>query len=104
MNVYQPADPAHAKNPLQDAVITALAEKHRKTPAQVILRWHLDHGFSGIPKSVRAERIRENYQVSGFTLEPAEITRIDDLDTGTRAGSDPEKFGPDSYQVDVDRQ
>jgi diketogulonate reductase-like aldo/keto reductase len=93
-----------ADSPLSHPVIRGLAAKYDKTPAQVVLRWHLDHGFSAIPKSVRAGRIRENYGVSGFTLEPGEIARVDELDTGTRAGSDPETFTAASYQVDVDSQ
>ncbi|MBV6403442.1 MAG: aldo/keto reductase [Flavobacteriales bacterium] len=88
--------------PLQDPVITALAAKYRKTPAQIILRWHLDHGFSAIPKSVNPGRIAENFNVFDFALTPAEIAAIDALDTGVRAGGDPEKFTRNSYPITID--
>lgn len=90
--------------PLEHPVITGLATKHRKTPAQVVIRWHLDHGFSAIPKSVHAERIVENFDVFDFSLTAAEIAQIDALDTGVRAGGDPETFSADSYPTDVDAQ
>jgi diketogulonate reductase-like aldo/keto reductase len=74
------------KSALADPVITAIAERHGKTPAQVILRWHIDSGRSAIPKSVRPQRIAENLDVFGFSLSPDEIATIDALDTGVRGG------------------
>ena len=74
------------KSALVDPVITAIAERHGKTPAQVILRWHIDSGRSAIPKSVRPQRIAENLDVFGFSLSPDEIATIDALDTGVRGG------------------
>ncbi len=56
-----------------------------------MLRWHIDHGFSGIPKSVRASRIAENFDVFDFALTADEVAAIDRLDSGLRGGSDPEK-------------
>jgi diketogulonate reductase-like aldo/keto reductase len=88
--------------PLENPVIVDLAAKHRKTAAQIILRWHLAHGFSAIPKSVTASRIAENIDVFDFTLEPEEIAAIDALDTGVRAGSDPEKFDANSFPITID--
>ncbi|KAA0212297.1 MAG: aldo/keto reductase [Leptolyngbya sp. PLA3] len=88
--------------PLDNPVIGGLASKHRKTPAQVILRWHLQHGFSAIPKSVTPERIAENFDVFDFTLAPEEIAAIDALDTGKRAGGDPETFNRNSYPITID--
>ena len=102
MNVYQPADPAHAKNPLQDAVITALAEKHRKTPAQVILRWQLQLGNSAIPKSVRPQRIRKNFEVFGFQLTDEEVAAIDALDTCVRGGPDPRLVDTGMFPSTID--
>ncbi len=93
-----------AATPLEHPLITGLAEKYGKTPAQVVIRWHLDHGYSAIPKSVRPERIVENFDVFDFTLTPEEIGQIDALDTGVRAGGDPETFTADSYPTDVDAQ
>ena len=74
------------KSALADPVVTAIAERHGKTPAQVILRWHVDSGRSAIPKSVRPKRIAENLDVFGFSLSPDEIAAIDALDTGVRGG------------------
>ena len=82
----------------------AIAQAHAKTPAQVVLRWHLEHGFSAIPKSVHDARIRENFDVFDFALSADEVSRIDALDTGVRAGSDPEKFTAASYPTDIDNQ
>lgn len=85
------------KNPLTDPVIVALAEKYSKTAAQVILRWHLDHGFSAIPKSVKPHRIAENFDVFDFALTAEEIASIDALDTGVRGGPDPESLNLESH-------
>jgi diketogulonate reductase-like aldo/keto reductase len=71
---------------LTDPVVTAIAEHHRRTPAQVVLRWHIDSGRSAIPKSVRPQRIAENLDVFGFSLSAEEIAAIDALDTGVRGG------------------
>ena len=93
-----------ADTPLTHPLITGLADTYGKTPAQVIIRWHLDHGFSAIPKSVHTERIVENFDVFDFALTAEEIARIDALDTGVRAGGNPETFTADSYPTDVDAQ
>ena len=93
-----------ADTPLQHPLITELAGKYGKTPAQVVLRWHLDHGFSAIPKSVHAQRIVENFDVFDFALTAEEIAQIDALDTGVRAGGNPETFTADSYPTDIDAQ
>ena len=55
-----------------------------------MLRWHIEHGFSAIPKSVRPERIAENIDIFDFKLTPEEIAAIDAIDTGVRGGPDPE--------------
>lgn len=85
------------KNPFQDPVITAIAAKYGKTAAQVILRWHLDHGFAPIPKSIKPHRIAENFDVFDFVLTPTEIAAIDALDTGVRGGPDPESLTLENY-------
>jgi len=84
--VYRPSDGEAPKNALADAVITTIAERHGRTPAQVVLRWHIDSGRSAIPKSVRPERIAENLDVLDFSLAPDEVAAIDALDTGVRGG------------------
>jgi diketogulonate reductase-like aldo/keto reductase len=71
---------------LDDPVIADIAEAHRKTPAQAMLRWGLQHGRSVIPKSTKPSRIAENINVFDFELSAAEMAAIDDLDTGRRGG------------------
>jgi diketogulonate reductase-like aldo/keto reductase len=90
VNVYAPRDPNAVKNPLEHPVVVQLAAKHGKTPAQVVLRWHIDQGLSAIPKSVRPQRIAENIDLFDFALSPNEMAAIDALDTGVRGGPDPE--------------
>ncbi len=102
VNVYRPADPDHPKNPLQDPAILGLASKYDKTPAQIVLRWHIDHGWSAIPKSVHANRIGENFDVFDFTLTADEVAAIDGLDTGVRGGPDPESVDPARYSFKVE--
>lgn len=76
-------------NALEDSTITAIGAAHGKTPAQVMLRWHLQQGRSAIPKSIRPDRIRENFDVFDFTLTEGDLTAIDALDTGIRRGPEP---------------
>ncbi len=64
---------------LDDPVLREIAEAHGVSAAQVLLRWHLDHGFVAIPKSVTPERIEANFAVTGFSLTPDEVARIDGL-------------------------
>jgi len=87
---YFPTDPQKVKNCLEEPVIVDLAAKYAKTPAQVVLRWHLEHGLCPIPKSARPERIAENIDVFDFELTAEEVAAIDVLDTGVRGGPDPE--------------
>jgi 2,5-diketo-D-gluconate reductase A len=84
--VYRPGE--DPKNALQDPVVTGIAGAHGKTPAQVLLRWHIDSSRSAIPKSVRPARISENLDVFDFSLTAEEIAAIDALDTGVRGGPD----------------
>ncbi|MBV9162604.1 MAG: aldo/keto reductase [Pseudonocardiales bacterium] len=74
---------------LSDATITRLADRYGVTPAQVVLRWHLQIGNIVIPKSVTPRRIRENFNVLNVGLSPADLAAIAALDTGTRIGADP---------------
>jgi 2,5-diketo-D-gluconate reductase A len=77
---------------LDDPVIARLAEAHERTPAQVVLRWHLQLGNVVFPKSVSPERIEENFDVFGFHLSDAEMEEIEELDRGERIGPDPDTF------------
>jgi diketogulonate reductase-like aldo/keto reductase len=58
IHVYRPADPDAVLNALEHPTVTALADKYGKTPAQVVLRWHIEHGVVAIPKSVKPHRIK----------------------------------------------
>ena len=83
---------------LQDSVIGQIAEAHAKSPAQVMLRWHLQQGRSVIPKSTKPHRIAENFEVFDFDLTDDELAAIDGLDTTLRGGPEPrditlENFG-----------
>ncbi len=77
---------------LDDETITRIAEKHGVTPAQAILRWHLDIGNVVIPKSVTPSRIRENFDVFGFSLDADDLAAIETLDRGFRTGPNPDEF------------
>jgi 2,5-diketo-D-gluconate reductase A len=77
---------------LDDPTITEIAESHGKSPAQVVLRWHLQLGNVVIPKSVTPERIAENFDVFDFTLSVAQMAAIEALDAGERIGPDPDTF------------
>ena len=71
---------------LDDPAIVAIAKAHRKSPAQVLVRWGLEHGIVEIPKSIHQERIAENAQVFDFRLTPEEVARLDALRDGRRVG------------------
>ena len=77
---------------LDDPAIGAIAESHDRSPAQVIIRWHLQSGNIVIPKSVTPERIAENFRAFDFELSDAEMAQIDGLDRGERLGPDPATF------------
>jgi len=77
---------------LKDDVITAIAEQHGVTPAQAILRWHIQLGNVVIPKSVTPSRIRENFDLFGFELTDDEVASITALDRSHRTGPDPDEF------------
>lgn len=75
---------------LEDAVIGGIAARHGKTPAQVIIRWHLESGLIVIPKSVTPSRIRQNIEVFDFQLDAADMTALAGLDSADgRIGPDP---------------
>lgn len=77
-------------NLLQEPMIKRIASSYNVSPAQVIIKWHLEQGLIVIPKSVRPVRIKENYDVFGFHLTQPEMTIINKLETGTRVGADPD--------------
>jgi len=75
---------------LDDPVLTAIARKHGRTAAQVVLRWDLQLGVVTIPKSIHRERILENSQVFDFSLDADDMARITSLDAGARIGPNPD--------------
>jgi 2,5-diketo-D-gluconate reductase A len=77
---------------LDDPVIREIASAHNRTPAQVVLRWHIQLGNVVIPKSVTPSRIEENFQIFDFELTREEMGRIQELDRGERTGPDPDTF------------
>ncbi|PZF07078.1 aldo/keto reductase [Curtobacterium sp. MCLR17_040] len=83
---------------MDDPTIRSIAEAHGKTPAQVMLRWHVQQGRNAIPKSTNPGRIAENFAVFDFALTDDELARLDALDTGRRNGPDPD--GTDTSRFD----
>ncbi len=77
---------------LGDETIARIARSHDRTPAQVILRWHLQHGHVVFPKSSTRARIEENFDVFGFTLGDDDLVDIDRLNRDERTGPDPDTF------------
>jgi 2,5-diketo-D-gluconate reductase A len=75
---------------LEDPVITGLADKHARTPAQVVLRWHIELGNVVIPKSVTPSRVQENIDIFGFSLDEEDMAAVAQLDRGQRTGPDPD--------------
>src|SRR3954464_8842582 len=86
---------------LQDPVIAQIAEAHGRTPAQTMLRWGLQHGRSVIPKSVKVQRIAENFDVFDFELSGDEMAAIDGLQTGKRGGPEPEAITLETFGMAI---
>ncbi|MCU1664471.1 MAG: 2,5-didehydrogluconate reductase [Pseudonocardia sp.] len=78
---------------LADELIVGLSEKYGKTPAQIVLRWHLQLGNIAIPKSVTPSRVRENADIFDFELSDDDVASISELGNGRRLGPDPDNFG-----------
>lgn len=82
---------------LEDPTIVEIAEAHGKSPAQVMLAWHLQEGRQVIPKSTKPARIAENIDVFDVELTPEQLAAIDALDTGRRGGPEPEAIRLDAF-------
>jgi diketogulonate reductase-like aldo/keto reductase len=85
-------------------VISRLAERHGRTPAQLVLRWHIELGNVVIPKSVTPQRIEENLAVFDFELTAGDVREIAGLDAGHRIGPDPDVLGekPSGFSTKID--
>lgn len=98
VNVYD-ATPDKARHVLAHPVIASIAERTGKTPGQIVLRWHIQQGYSAIPKSVQPKRIAENMNIFDFELSPKDMAEISGLDTGIRGGDDPQSVTTETYPV-----
>jgi 2,5-diketo-D-gluconate reductase A len=78
---------------LGDPALRTIGTKYGKSPAQVMIRWHLQLGNVVIPKTVTPSRIQENFEVFDFRLDNDDMAAIADLETGSRTGGDPDVFG-----------
>jgi diketogulonate reductase-like aldo/keto reductase len=90
-----------SKTTFDDPTLQDIARQYGKSPAQVMLRWHLQQGRSAIPKSVKSARIAENFDVFDFELSKEQLAAIDALDTGLRAGPDPDSITLEIYGKDI---
>lgn len=90
-----------SRSTFNDPIIGGIAKAHGKTPAQVMLRWHLQQGRSAIPKSVDPERIASNFDVFGFELTPEDLAQIDGLNTGVRGGPEPAAVTVEAFGRDI---
>jgi diketogulonate reductase-like aldo/keto reductase len=77
---------------VKEPTVQRFAEKYHKTPAQIALRWNLQHQVVTIPKSAHPNRIVENAQIFDFELSQADLNELDALDAGKRVGPDPNNF------------
>ncbi len=77
---------------LEEALIQQLASKYNKTPAQIVLRYDVQHGVVTIPKTMTPSRMTENLDVFDFALADEEMAQLDAMNDGLRCGPDPEKF------------
>lgn len=89
------------KRSFDDPVIVGIGEKHGKSAAQVMLRWHLQQGRQVIPKSTKAARIAENIDVFDFELTADELAALDALETGTRGGPEPEDITLETFGREI---
>ncbi|WP_339254065.1 aldo/keto reductase [Sporosarcina sp. FSL W8-0480] len=77
---------------MDNPLLNEIGLKYGKSPAQVIIKWHLQHGLIVIPKSVTPDRIKSNIEVKDFELAPEDMMKIDSLNKDERTGTNPEKF------------
>lgn len=90
LEAYSPLTKARK---LDDPLLAEIGAAHGKTAAQVLIRWALEHGFVVLPKSVKVNRIEENFNVFDFSLSDAEMERLNSLDEGLVTGWDPAEVG-----------
>src|SRR3954463_14537078 len=89
------------RSAFDDPTLRDIAQQHAKSPAQVMLRWHLQQGRSAIPKSTKPARIAENFDVFDFELSKDQVAVIDALDTGVRRGPEPDSITLETYGREI---
>jgi diketogulonate reductase-like aldo/keto reductase len=89
------------KSTLENETIGQIAQRHGKSAAQVMLRWHFQEGRSAIPKSVKPARIAENFDIFDFELSSDELAVIDGLDTGVRSGPEPSSITLENFGMPI---
>jgi 2,5-diketo-D-gluconate reductase A len=89
------------RSTFEDPTITDIAKQHDKSPAQVMLRWHLQRGRSVIPKSTKPARIAENFAVFDFDLTPDQLDALDGLDKGVRGGPEPDAVTLEAFGREI---
>ncbi|BEL03287.1 aldo/keto reductase [Actinoplanes sichuanensis] len=89
------------RSTLDDPAIGEIAATHGRSPAQVMLRWHLQQGRSAIPKSTNPQRIAENFDVFDFVLAEEELAAIDALETGKRGGPEPADVNLKTFSLTI---
>jgi diketogulonate reductase-like aldo/keto reductase len=98
---FYPGWGENRRSVLEDETIGQIAEAHGRTPAQVMLRSHLQQGRSVIPKSTNADRIAQNIDVFDFELGNDELANIDRLDRGVCGGPDPDEVDPSTWDLEI---
>lgn len=96
---YMPRADGQKRDMLASPAIVKLARTYGKTPAQIVLGWHVAHGLAAIRKSIHPDRIAENVDVFDFTLAAEDVAAIDALDTGIRGSPDPDTW--DTSKIDL---
>ena len=86
---------------LDDDTVRRIADAHGRSPAQVMLRWHIQQGRSAIPKSTNPARIAQNIDVFDFKLGADELAALDALDRGVRGGPDPDEVDPSTWDLTI---
>ncbi|PWJ26528.1 diketogulonate reductase-like aldo/keto reductase [Branchiibius hedensis] len=89
------------RSTLADPTIAQIAQEHGKSPAQVMLRWHVQEGRQVIPKSTNPQRMAENIDIFDFELTAAQLAQIDALDTDQRGGPEPEEITVESFGREI---